>query len=581
VCQDSTLLWFLQSSRQEPRDYSSRTILILPEHIPTNSRYTSGNTLQASVVIVGAGPTGLAAGNLLGLAGVDTLILEQNATLSGCPKAISIDDEGLRICQAMGLGKEVMEHVLLGIDAHYLSEQRFLAKVSPTSKRNGYPLISTFNQPTFEATLLNGLERFACVKVLFQHTVETVEQDKQVVHLSVRRPNGALLQVECAFLLACDGGKSPIRHALGIPMLPPIPPLLWFSPQKNARRLEQDVGQRWLVVDCIEDEDDSAVATFFCDYRRPAVTVPAPRRARRWEFMLLPGDTEADLLGPDRIPMLIQQAQRSHPDTKAREGMPHVIRQTIYTFRTALAARFFQGRVFLLGDAAHLMPPFGGQGMNSGLRDAHNLYWKISLVLQRRAGPQLLETYHEERYPHVAQMILFSALLGRIIMPTNRFVALLRDLFFRGLNTLPPVREALTEMRVKPQPRYARGFLLPTSSKENKALRGVLLPQPSVQTQQGDLIFDDALGNGFALLRLIEEMTVSVQRPFELLNGHSHLLNHSDIVVKDSTQQISALFRSNRELCILVRPDRYVFGAFRAGETGRIVEDMQRMLQGG
>jgi len=545
-----------------------KEFLRLPERTTANSRYTPGNRLQASVVIVGAGPTGLAAGNLLGLAGVDTLILEQNATLSECPKAISIDDEGLRICQAMGLGKEVLEHVLLDVDAHYLSRQRFLAKVSPTSRRNGYPLISTFDQPTFEATLLHGLERFACVKMLFQHTVETVGQDEQAVRLSVRKSDGTLLQVECTYLLACDGGKSPIRHALGIPMRP-------LFRHKNSK---QDVGQRWLVVDCVEDEDDSAVATFFCDYRRPAVTVPAPRRARRWEFMLLPGESEADLLRPERIPMLIQEAQRSHPDMKAYEARPHVIRQTIYTFRTALAVRFFQGRVFLLGDAAHLMPPFGGQGMNSGLRDAHNLCWKISLVLQGQASPPLLETYHEERYPHVAQMILFSALLGKVIMPTNHLVALLRDLFFRGLNTVSPIRESLTEMRVKPQPRYGHGFLLPTSSRENKALRGILLPQLSVQTQQGEhVLLDEVLGNGFALLRLGEEMALSVERLEGPLNGQSHLLTQSD---KDSTQQISALWRINRDLCVLVRPDRYVFGAFRMEEENDVAKKMQEMLQG-
>src|SRR5437660_7209125 len=124
---------------------------------------------RASDVIVGAGTTGLTAANLLGLAGIYTVILECNAGLSDCPKAIAFDDEGLRICQAMGLSDPVLKHVLLDIDAHYVSAGHFLAKVAPTSKRNGYRLISTFHQPTFEATLLQGLQRFECVRVHFQH----------------------------------------------------------------------------------------------------------------------------------------------------------------------------------------------------------------------------------------------------------------------------------------------------------------------------------------------------------------------------------------------------------------------------
>ena len=144
-----------------------------------------------SVIIVGAGPTGLTAGNLLGMAGIDTLIIESNASLSDYPKAISLDDEGLRICQAMGLSRAVNKSVLSGIHAHYVSAGRFLAKVEPSSKRNGYSLISTFNQPEFEATLLEGLERFTCVNVLF---------GTQLNHSN--KPRAASLSL-CVHPLAC------------------------------------------------------------------------------------------------------------------------------------------------------------------------------------------------------------------------------------------------------------------------------------------------------------------------------------------------------------------------------------------
>ena len=205
---------------------------------------TQEQRIAPSVIIVGAGPTGLAAANLLGMAGIKTCILERNADLSDCPKAITIDDEGLRICQAIGLADEIVKHVVLDIEAHYLSKQQFLAKVSPTSKRNGYPLISTFHQPAFEAVLLQGLDRFPCVEVCFQHTVEKFVQDAEKVTLSISTPDGTRSTIECDYLLACDGGKSPIRHALGIPMYHPT---LLLERQRPHTR-ETDLEQRWLLL---------------------------------------------------------------------------------------------------------------------------------------------------------------------------------------------------------------------------------------------------------------------------------------------------------------------------------------------
>src|SRR5260370_6295018 len=143
-----------------------------------------------SVIIAGAGPTGLTAANLLGMLGIDALVLERNSGLSDCPKAISIDDEGLRVCQAMGLSKAVIENVLLGIDAHYISGKHYLGRVAPTSMRNGYPLISTFDQPEFEATLLQGLKRFPGISVHFQHTLETFHHPDPALLVSLPPPAG-------------------------------------------------------------------------------------------------------------------------------------------------------------------------------------------------------------------------------------------------------------------------------------------------------------------------------------------------------------------------------------------------------
>jgi 3-(3-hydroxy-phenyl)propionate hydroxylase len=485
-----------------------------------------------SIIIVGAGPTGLTMGNLLGLLGIDVLILECNAGLSDFPKAISIDDEGLRICQAMGLSHAVLENVLLDIDAHYISGRRYLAKVEATSKRNGYPLISTFHQPEFEATLLNGLKRFPCISVQFQHTLETFEQSNTGVLLSVRTPEGILKTFECSYLLACDGAKSAIRRQLGILMRG-----LTFS-------------QKWLVIDTINDDDPSTVATFFCSPDRPAVTVPAPHDSRRWEFMLLPGDREEDFLRDQKIRTLIQQL-RGSPN-------PQISRRFIYTFHAALAQTFSNGRVFLLGDAAHLMPPFGGQGMNSGLRDAHNLSWKLQLVLQGLASPALLDTYDQECHEHVARMIRFSTFLGKIIMPTSKPVALLRDGVFLTLNTIPAIREYLKEARIKPQPRYKKGFMLFDGTRESKAIAGMMLPQPEVKTHEGTkTLLDNILGTGFALLRLHDN-------PAEAFASlKANIWQRLGVRLVSIENEFGTFPLNQRDLFILVRPDRFIYGVFR------------------
>jgi 3-(3-hydroxy-phenyl)propionate hydroxylase len=534
------------------------------------------------VVVVGGGPTGMAVGNFLGMAGIETLIFERGAMVHNGPRAIAFDDEGLRICQAMGLGDALLAHILQGLSVHYMSRGREFASVYPTSKENGYPLISTFHQPDFEHALLAGLERLPHVRVLFQHTVEICAQDDAGVRVRVRAPDGSLAEVACAYVLACNGGKQALRQAIGIPMTGITYP------------------QQWLVLDYIDDEQRQDTqppqVIFFCDPQRPAATLTVPHGRRRWEFMLFSGETEEQVVHNAYVRSLLRQVHG--------ERQPRMVRCTIYTFHAVLAERFSEGRIFLLGDAAHMMPPFGGQGMNSCLRDVHNLTWKLALVLRGLASPSILASYHQERHDHVASMIRFSSFLGQIVMPRSQVLAFLRDQYFRVMYAIPYTRQIYLQMRIKPRSRLRQGLLLSRFNRASRRYAGRMLPQPVVQDEQGKhLLLDEVLGNGFALLRLHshprQAFAALAAEPWHELgvrfvcicprgeqDNSFHAATEAEmagpeagfVVAWDSEGRIEDFLRHDERHYLLVRPDRYILGAFSEDEATQFAGALRQIF---
>ena len=528
-----------------------------------------------SVVIVGAGPTGLAAANLLGQYGIETIVVERNKALSDLPRAITIDDEGLRICQTLGLGDEVLEHVLLDVGAQYLSHGQLVMRINPGSRRNGYPLISTFNQPHLESTLLAGLQRFTNVKVLFEHSLDTFTQTDQEVLVHLRTPAGRVRQITCAYLLACDGGKSLIRRILGIPMKGITFP------------------QRWLVVDGFvgAEPGPGRYVTCYYDPHRPVVSIPAPDQHWRWEFMLRP-EEDGDLSGQegggdptDHLRCLLSQI--------GDKREPGIVRQTIYTFHASYATSFAQKRVFLLGDAAHLLPPFGGQGMNSGLRDACNLAWKLAFVLRGQAQPCILATYQQERMPHVVQMIRFATFLGKqLVMPTSRYRALFRDVALRALMKLPLISSNVRQMRMKPEPSYKKGLIL-AGDRRHRFRAGRLFPQPTVLLpNKRSVLLDEPLSSGFALVRLHSDPNAAFKplqsdiwqklrpRLMCLVPAIEDLQKTCGNVAcaLDGQQQIVRFLRAQHNHFTLIRPDRHVLGTFRVDTEQAFVRALREQF---
>ncbi len=516
------------------------------------------------VLIIGAGPTGLTVANLLGLHGVQALLIERNPELAGFQRAVAIDDDGLRICQALGLRSEVLEHVKLDMGARYLSRGRVLASVRPRSRRNGYPLISTFRQPDVEAALLGGLGRFAGVEVRFGQTLESIQEKASQVLVTIRTADGGLERLSCGYVLACDGGKSLVRHSLGI------------------KQRGTTFPQRWLVVDsiCRGVVPLADYITFFCDPARPAVSVPGPGQNWRWEFMLHRGEASATFLAPESISRLL------HALGETRE--PEIQRRSVYTFHATCATAFARGNIFLLGDAAHQMPPFGGQGMNCGLRDAHNLAWKLALVVKRQASPALLATYQEERVPHTRRLLRFSTFLGGIIMSAQAWRAFVRDVVLRSAGAVPSVAGLFSEMRIKPEPVYRRGFL----ARGVRGYAGQLLPQPLLTAQSGqEVLLDELLGHDFALLRLCAvpgEAFVPLRcklwerlKPRTLCivpQGAQQPAESEEIAWARDNGDFADFVCGEQELFLLVRPDRYIYGAFRSKQEAAFVHRLTRWL---
>jgi len=444
---------------------------------------TTNKATDHDVVIAGAGPSGLTLANHLGTLGIRTLVIEKLPALIDYPRGVGIDDEALRSFQAVGLVDAVRRHTVPNQIMRFVDRRgRVLAAIAPTAQPFGWPRRSGFIQPLVDRELAIGLQRFSHVSLQLQRSVAGFTEVDAGVDVQVQpvdaqgQPAGAVQTVTARYLVGCDGGRSPVRIASG----------LSFDGKSESTK--------WLVIDIADEPISTPNVHFVLDDEFPHVVLALPHGVLRYEFMVPEGADEAAFESDANVHKLL--ARVLPPEVK-----PNVIRRRVYMHHARIAPTFRKGRALLAGDAAHLMPVWQGQGFNTGIRDATNLAWKLALVIQGRAGDALLDTYTQERHAHAGAMIDLSVLVGKIFVPSNPLLRVLRNVVGPWLSKLPSLRQYIAEMRFKPMPFFSEGAVVHRGTPNAKGLVGKVFMQPRVADASGKpQRLDDVIGLRFALL---------------------------------------------------------------------------------
>jgi 3-(3-hydroxy-phenyl)propionate hydroxylase len=502
------------------------------------------------VAIVGYGPVGALTALELAYAGLRVVVLERSREPVVLPRAVGLDGESVRAFQRIGFGDEVAgicQPAREKDEVVFTNSRReaLFGMTMPTIGSNGWRDMAFFDQPELEAMLRDLVSKDDHIDVLVGYEVTGIEQDaREVVLRSHSGGEGGEAEHRASFAVGCDGASSFVREAIGV---------AWQS-------LGYD--QDWLVVDIVQgpNADLPLVTMQVCDPARLTTYVCVKDPNRRWEFQLVDGETRDEMLQPEKIQELLE------PWT-APENY-EIRRAAVYQFHAATADRWQVGRIFLAGDAAHQTPPFLGQGLNAGFRDAVNLGWKIPLVLAGVCDAKLLESYAAERDAHARDLVEWAVAIGQLMETLAAREAGLPDPYpadqssgYGQGRTAPPLR----------------GGVLMTEQRRNDLPIGELLRQPTVRDTKGlTRRIDELFGPGFTVVgRTASDLKLSAEANavIERLSGQVVSLEGLDVV----EGEMDRVFESHA--AVVVRPDRYVFGVVNdEWDLDRLLVELGRRL---
>lgn len=480
------------------------------------------------VAIIGIGPTGATLANLLAQQGLRVLAIDREAGIYPLPRAVHFDGECMRVFQSIGIADALISQVRPSPGMKFIdAEERLLIDWSrdlQVGPMGWYPSYRC-HQPWLEQALREKLAEYTDADIRLKHELLNCTQTSDGVELSIKDVStGEVLQEKARYVVGCDGARSIIRGLIGA----------------SLDDLQQ--SEQWVVVDVVLNNERPDLGDYsiqYCDPSRPGTYVRGVGMRRRWELMLMPSDDPATVTQPESIWKLLSRWVT--PDEATLE------RPALYTFRAVVASGWRKDRFLIAGDAAHLTPPFMGQGMCAGIRDASNLAWKLAAVIRGEANEELLNTYESEREPHAREFISTAVRLGQVIQNINPEVLRQRDKEF-----------SQTQFFATPQPPLGPG------AHGGGGLGGRLIPQAVLGDGSRT---DDVIGYAYSLFVSPEALDVAKDVVGDLMP-----------IVVTTEPVLAKWMETSGIVAALVRPDRYVDGV--AGTVGELEQLIQsRSLQ--
>lgn len=489
---------------------------------------------DCQVLVVGLGPVGATLAALLSDTGVNVLAIDKSAEIYPLPRAAHFDHEIMRIFQQIGIADNVLEHAQIAKGYEFFNAKgEILLSMRPEEgalNASGWAASYMFHQPGLERALRDKLAQSSTVDMRLGAEFKSLRMEDDRVIAELATLDGELT-IAADFVVGCDGAWSPVREALGIKLT------------------DLQFDEPWLVIDALTRPGNQLpeMSLQICDPARPMTSLPMGPGRHRWEFMLLPGETPQQVMEDDFIQRLLATWNAN----------VEIDRKAVYRFHGLVAERWRQGRVMIAGDAAHQTPPFAGQGMCAGIRDAANLSWKLVEVLNGRANPDLLDSYQSEREPNTRAYIEHAIAMGRIVCTLDPEVATKRDeqmLAARAKGEAPVILTA--------PPSFSGAAIL-----NDTRAAGERFPQPSRRDGDQVVRLDDVLGAG----------------PWLICRATQGLPPVTGMTMVDVTDRSLSKFRTSLEEwldrqgvdAVLVRPDRYIYGS---GEPAILLEKWGQML---